>query len=184
MKQLRQVLVFGLAGLLVASTTVYAFIIENASARLEDGEFRVDADIDFQFSDEAVEALDNGVPLTVIVEAKVEAENGWFWQRAVAERKLKYEVRYHPLAGLFSVVDLDSGIQERFATRRAATKMLGTLRNIEVVSEDRLRQDVSYVMAIRAHLNIESLPLPLRPLAYISPGWYLSTGWSQWLLQR
>lgn len=184
MRQLRQILVFGLAGLLVASTTAYAFVIEEASARLEDGAFRIDANIDFRFSDEALEALDNGVPLTVIVQARVEPEDGWFWQRAVAVRELKYEVRYHPLAGLFSVADLESGIQERFATRWAAIKMLGTLRSIEVVSEDRLRRDVPYLMAIRAYLDIESLPLPLRPLAYISPGWYLSTGWSRWLLQR
>lgn len=181
---LRQLFVAIPAALLVASATVYAFVIDEANARLEDGVIRVDADIDFRFSPEAMEALDNGVPLTVVVEAKVEAEGSWFWQGALSSRELKYEVRYHPLAGLFSVVDLETGIQERFATRQAATTMLGTLRNIEVIDEENLKPGASYRMAIRAYLDIESLPLPLRPLAYITPGWYLSTGWSRWLLRR
>jgi hypothetical protein len=32
-------------------------------------------------------------------------------------------------------------------------------------------------LALKARLDIESLPTPLRALAYVSPEWYLSSRW-------
>jgi len=174
-----------LVGILVAAFPVLAdFSVETATARLERDIIRVDARIDFGLSDKALEALDNGVPLVIVVEATVEREDAWFWQRNLVTRELRYELRFHPLAGLYEIKGLDSGIEERFATRETAISMLGELRNIEVVSEDQLEAGVDYEMALRAYLDIESLPLPLRPLAYITPGWHLSTGWSRWRLRQ
>lgn len=160
------------------------FAVRQASARLQNGVFFVDADIDLEFSDEALEALENGVPLTVAVEVTMRHEDAWFWERAVAKRELSYELRFHPLAGLYTLLDLETGIEERFATRDTAVATLGEQHGIPVVQQDRLETGSDYEMALRAYLDITSLPLPLQPLAYISPGWYLSTGWSRWRLRQ
>ncbi|MCI0653725.1 MAG: DUF4390 domain-containing protein [Methylococcaceae bacterium] len=32
-------------------------------------------------------------------------------------------------------------------------------------------------------LDIESLPLPLRSIAYLIPQWHISSGWHTWSLQ-
>ena len=176
------VLAFGL--LLAFSAFGADFSIDEASARLEDGAIWVDATIDFAMSDEALEALDNGVPLTIVVEVEVRDEDAWFWERDLVSRELRYVVRFHPLAGLYSVADEGTGIQERFATREAAFQTLGEVRNVRVVSSESLAGGLAYEMGLRAYLDIESLPLPLRPLAYISPAWYLGTGWSRWHLRR
>ena len=184
MKLVRQCHVAVLFGLLLFTAVAQAFSLGDASIRLLDGVYRMDVSIDFEFSEEALEALDHGVPLTVVVEIRTEAADAWFWQRPLADHELRYEVRYHPLAGLYSVMDLDAGFQERFATREAAFSMLGTLRNLKVVSERRLQDGTEYRVMLRAYLDIESLPLPLRPRAYISRGWHLSTGWDQWRLPR
>ena len=173
-----------LLGLYLLSLVALAdFTVREATARLDQGVIRVDALIDLPLSDTALEALDNGVPLTVVIETRVESEDAWFWERALEKRKLHYELRYHPLAGLYSVTDLGRGILERFATREAALVKLGEIHDIEVVASARLEADVDYEMALRAYLDIESLPLPLRPLAYIYPSWHLSTGWSRWQLR-
>jgi hypothetical protein len=42
---------------------------------------------------------------------------------------------------------------------------------------------VNNSLRLRADLEIESLPLPLQPLAYLGQGWRLTTGWTQWPLQ-
>lgn len=169
---------------LAATAAMADFAVRQASARVQNGVFLVDADIDFEFSDEALEALENGVPLTVVIETTIRHKDAWFWQRALATRELRYELRYHPLAGLYTLLDLETGFEERFATRDAAVAMLGELHNIEVVEQERLEKNSVYEMALQAYLDIASLPLPLQPLAYISPGWYLSTGWSRWRLRQ
>ena len=181
---MRAIRLLMLAACLVPLAARADFKIEEANARLEQGTIWVDVAIDFSMSDEALEALDNGVPLTVVVETSVREEDAWFWQRDLVSREVRYVLRYHPLAGLYSVNDAESGIQERFATREAALETLGEIRNLDVVLFDALDDSVNYEMGVRAYLDIESLPLPLRPLAYISPSWYLGTGWSRWRLRR
>ena len=39
-------------------------------------------------------------------------------------------------------------------------------------------------VALRLRLAIRSLPGPLIPVAYISPGWHMSSGWFRWQTQR
>jgi hypothetical protein len=41
----------------------------------------------------------------------------------------------------------------------------------------------AYQLRLRADLEIESLPLPLQPLAYLGRGWRLTSGWTQWPLR-
>jgi hypothetical protein len=175
-----------LAGFLwaLASPAAADFSIREASSRFEDGVYFVDAFIDFEFSDTALEALENGVPLTLVVEVRIQREGGWFWNRNLVSRKLRYEIRYHALSGLYEIVDPETGIQERFATRQAAMAKLGELHSIEVARSEELQEKRQHRVALRAFLDIESLPLPLRPLAYISPQWHLGTGWKKWRLDR
>jgi hypothetical protein len=39
-----------------------------------------------------------------------------------------------------------------------------------------------YEVLIHAELDIEALPSPLRPLAYITPAWRLNSDWYSWSL--
>ena len=41
-----------------------------------------------------------------------------------------------------------------------------------------------YVVAIKVSFDRDALPLPLRPLAYINPQWYLSSEWTLWPLKK
>ena len=168
----------------LAAPAAADFSIREASSRFESGVYFVDAFIDFEFSETALEALENGVPLTLVVEVRIQREGAWFWNRNLVSRKLNYEVRYHALSGLYEVVDAETGLQERFATRQAAMAKLGELHNIEVARSEELSEKRRHRLALRAFLDIESLPLPLRPLAYISPQWHLGTGWKEWRLDR
>ncbi|MEW8027162.1 MAG: DUF4390 domain-containing protein, partial [Candidatus Thiodiazotropha sp.] len=65
----------------------------------------------------------------------------------------------------------------------AALYALGEIANLPMVSPVKLAPGEAYQLRLRADLDIESLPLPLQPLAYLGRGWKLTTGWSQWPLQ-
>ena len=47
-----------------------------------------------------------------------------------------------------------------------------------------LEPDEQYRVRLRASLERESLPTPLRLLAYFSSSWRLSSDWTTWPLQR
>ena len=173
-----------LAGLLVAPQAwAGAFDIDSLNIRLRDGVYRFDARVEYEFSEAALEALDNGVPLYLDVQVQVRRDDAWFWERSPVNRHLRYMIRFQPLSELFLVKDLEREAQQNFATRQAAISALGELSDLELIAADDLAQGVSYRVRLRAALDIGALPLPMQPLAYLSPAWELSSGWRSWPLQ-
>lgn len=172
--------------LLLASTPVLAegFQVETLQAKEVDGVYRVEASIEYAFSDKALEALQSGVPLTLEVHLQLRRKGAWLWTSDLVDKRLRYQIRYQALAEVYQVLNLQSQQKQSFATREVAMNALGTLSNIELVIPDQLAVGVDYNLAMRARLDIESLPLPLRPMAYLSAAWNLTSEWKVWLLKR
>ena len=160
------------------------FRIHNVQISSQDERYYLSAQIDYQLSEKALEALTNGVPLTLEVRVLVEKVWHRFWEQRPLEKRLRYQIRYHALTGLYRVVDLQNGEETHFVTREAALNALGELSNLLLLERSVLTPEVAYHVRLRADLDIESLPLPLRPLAYLGRGWKLSSGWTQWPLKQ
>lgn len=179
----------GVLGLLFLALTVSrpvmakAFEVEGLTARAVEGVYLMDADILYQFSDEALEALENGVPLTLEVHIQLRREGAWIWESDLLDVRLRYRLLHQALHGLYQVSDLANGTQQYFATRKAALTALGRIRDVQLISVEKLQRGERYKLSLRSSLDIEALPLPLRPLAYLSPAWNLSSEWSIWRLQ-
>jgi hypothetical protein len=158
------------------------FVIKEVRTRLDQGVYVLDADIEFGFSPEALEALDNGVPLTVELRFQVRSADAWIWDDSAADLRLRYAVRYKPISGRYEVYRLPGDRGRSFVSREAAIAALGEIRGIQVVSKDRLEPDLAYLVYLKGELDIEELPLPLRPMAYLRPAWKLRSSWTEWPL--
>lgn len=159
------------------------FTISKASGRLQDGTYLVDATIAYDLSEAALEALENGVPLTVELHVQVRREGAWVWEPDVVDSRLRTQIRFSPLLGTYQVTSIDSGAQRSFASRDRAIAALGEVKDLALVRADVLDPAETYRVEMRVSLDIESLPLPLRPRAYLSPDWNLSSEWSRWRLR-
>lgn len=160
-----------------------AFEVEGLQAREVEGVYLMDADILYQFSDQALEALESGVPLTLEVHIQLRREGAWIWEADLLDARLRYRILHQALHGLYQVTDLSNDTQQYFATRKAAFTALGRIRDVRLIQSEKLRHGESYKLSLKSSLDIEALPLPLRPLAYLSPAWNLSSEWSLWRLQ-
>jgi hypothetical protein len=158
------------------------FKVEQVTTRLSDDTFLMDANIRYGFSDRALEALDNGVPLTVEVHIQVRPQDDWIWQESLVDQRLRYRIRYKPLSERYLVTQLPGEQGRTYVTRDAALTALGELRGVPLVSQERLEQGLAYEVQVRVSLDIEELPLPLRPMAYLYPSWKQSSKWSKWPL--
>ena len=174
----------GLVALLLAGVVhADAFKIETATTRLVDSQVALDARIAYHFSETALEALESGVPLVLEVQVEIERDEAWPWDKEVVDARLRYRFRHHALAGAYQVEELSTGTLQSFATRDAAIRTLGMLEALPLIEQAALEKGERYTVRIRAFLDIEALPLPLRPLAYISPSWRLSSEWLSWSLR-
>jgi hypothetical protein len=175
-----------LAVLLVLTAPVAArdeFRVESIETRLAGDVLTMDARIDYRFSEVALEALDNGVPLTLEVHVQVRASDAWIWEQNLTDQRLRYFIRYKPLSERYLVGRLPGEAGRSYVTRDAAIAALGDLRGLQLLSKDRLEPDTAYEVHLQATLDIEELPLPLKPIAYVLPSWKLSTGWTKWPIE-
>jgi hypothetical protein len=153
------------------------FQITRLQCPLEDDYYRLRAEIDYQFSPEALEALENGVRLTLELHIQIRQRDAWVWQEDFKATRLRYTLRYHALSSLYQLEELGAGQRQNFATLEAALKTLGTLEGLPLVKASQLAPATPYVARLKTSLDLDALPLPLRPLAYLSPSWNLSSGW-------
>jgi hypothetical protein len=130
-----------------------------------------------------LEALENGVPLTLSVRIHVRGTDAWIWEDSVVDARLRYAIRYKPLSDQYEVYRLPGTEGRRFVTRDAAIASLGEIRDLQLVGADRLEPGADYEVQIKVELDVEELPLPLRPMAYLTPAWKLSSSWSKWPLK-
>jgi hypothetical protein len=156
------------------------FTVTDLSGRQQGEMFVAEAKIIYRFSEKVLEALENGVPLVMDVHLEFQRQGAWIWERDLVDSRLRYRIRYHALSSLYEVVDLQRNIRLRFVTREAALDALGAIEAIPLIKAKKLKKGETYVLEMKAVLDIDALPLPLRPLSYLSPSWNLSSEWSRW----
>jgi hypothetical protein len=157
------------------------FTIQQANSVLENHEFYINAKLDMKFTPAVIEALTNGVPLTIAIELKVKQINIWFDQ-LVKESILKFELRYHALTDIYSIKNIASKQEYHFNSREEAMELLGNISHAHLISRQKLKQFKHHQVSLRVFLDIWKLPEVLRPVASLSDEWKLRSEWFNWML--
>jgi len=101
----------------------------------------------------------------------------------VARLRQRYVLRHHALSERFVIEHRNTGERRSFRSLGAALRALGTLRAIPILDRRILRVGGAYDARLRARLDVEALPVPLRPLAYVDRDWrLLRSAWYRWRL--
>jgi hypothetical protein len=143
--------------------------------------YKLMANIEYQLSTTAKEALYKGVPLTwdVILEIN---ESGWLWDRSLYRQKLQYSLQYHALLNQYLVKSI--GQTEMFLSLSAALNFMSAIQDQVQISGFSLDSSKGYQLKVKSEFNRELLPIPLRPIAYLDSQWFLSSNWFVWQIQK
>lgn len=131
----------------------------------------------FTFSQAALEALDNGLPLTISTEISIVDPGKWFWNKEIWSANYSQQIYYHALSQQYLVKDIQSSYPTAALSRGAAIQALGDIKRLKLVENSVLGSMERYEVQLTTHLDINSLPTPLRPLAYLSEDWRLQGKW-------
>lgn len=158
----------------------HAFEIRGGEVTLRNDIYLLDADIEFRLSPAAREALESGVPLTFELQIEL-IRSRWLWlDQQLAELAQRYRVRYHALSQRYVLTNLNTGESRSFATRAGVMNALGTVRSLPVIDRSLLEPGLEYQLWLRAGLDVDGLPPPLKTAAYLSPQWRLLSEWHVW----
>jgi len=163
----------------VASDISIAFA---TSAKVQDN-YVVNAYITYEFDDEVLTALAHGIPLTIEIHIKIKRQRNWLWDPVVRDETINYKLQRHALSEHYLLTNLNDGSREQFQYLDEVLRTLGSLNDHFLFDESTVHPKASYIGFIKSELDIESLPPPLRIIAYFSPHWHADSGWYEWLVK-
>jgi len=169
----------------ISSMNTYAegVMIEHANGRFRNSFYLIDANITYELSESVLEALSHGIQLRFDVTFEVKRERNWMWDKNVGTAILSYSLEYLPLSNNYLVTNLVKSERRQVVNLDEALKILGSINDFPVINENELDPDRSYNVFMMSSLKIRNLPLPLQPLAFVSPKWKLSSPWYEWTIR-
>ncbi len=177
----RHILVMCMGVMLMIASPLSAlaeFSVRKVEVQNVDDRLMVSADLDLGLTKEVEDAVNNGVPLVLLTEFKV-VRSGLLWDTDIDQVKTSSRLRYHALSDHYIVDSSSSEGIEMFRSVDDALRRIGRLRGISlalpkpgVTNDDQL--------AVRSRLDIDALPGPLRPMAFLSSNWRLNSDWTHW----
>ena len=184
------------SGSILAVVFILFFLSGNCNAQLSGVEIsringvvdntmlRVDADIVYHLSMDTRDALEHGIPLEFDIEFRIKKEREWIWDETIVTKTITFRVEYQPLSGHYLVSQTNTSHKYQFRNLQEVLEFIGHINRFPLIGIDMIVPDNNYKAEIRVELNIQALPAPLRPLAYISSQWQLSSPWQSWTIEK
>lgn len=158
--------------------------VKNAEITSQGDSYVLFADIDYRLSARAKDALQNGVPLFWDIHIKTLQHRDYFWDQTLINTGIRYRIQYHALLNMYRVRNEGNGEVYNFSTLSAALDSMSTIGDFRIMDKASYVSGKRYAVAIKVTLDRDALPLPLRPIAYTNPQWYLSSDWTLWPLTK
>ena len=159
------------------------FEVREARTQLKDGVYFLDALIEYRLSSDARTALESGLPLTIRVEVELLRNRRLWFDAEDAALHQRYQLEYHALSERYTIQNLNSGDQTSFSTLNAALDWLGHVNRFPLIDAALIEPGHEYYLRMRAVLDAEKLPGPLRLIAFWRRDWSLGSDWYRWQLQ-
>lgn len=156
------------------------FVVRDVQASLVQQQLHVSTKIELNLSEQAELAVENGVPLVVLTEFAL-VRSGYFWDNTLFKHRNGKRLRYHSLSDRYVVEDLEVNGINTFNSVTEALQSMGVFRSLVFPLPQEIdANSPHYSLIVRSRLDINKLPAALRPLAFFSPSWQLSSDWTSW----
>ena len=159
------------------------FEVREAMAQLRGGVYYLNAVIAYRLSSEAMDALHAGVPLGIRLDIEFIDPRRWWFDNDSAALRQSYQLEYDALSERYIVLNVNSGDQASFGSLFAALADLGRVDRLPLLDTAVLDEDRGYDVRLRAVLDEEQFPGPLRLLAFWRRDWSIASEWYRWPLR-
>jgi len=152
----------------------YAFVIRHVTISTAFQSLDIRLEQDLELSQQAREALEHGVTLTIRLELELRDDEHMITARRDARRFL---LRYLPLSERYQYAEEETGELKVFSRLR---HMLAALDDLSIHFATGPLPPGSYELRTRISLDESRLPTPMQLPAWFSPQWRHDSEWSTW----
>lgn len=171
---LLSIVVLFLAGCGQRESMDYGFDIKNVSVSRAYQSLNVNLQQELELSQQAREALEHGVTLTISLEIELRNDNNMIVMRRNAKH---YQLRYLPLSEHFQLLEEETGELQTFSRLR---HLLASFDKLNTRLSTGPLPSGSYELRTRIQLDKSRLPAPMQLPAWFSSRWQHDSEWSVW----
>jgi hypothetical protein len=136
--------------------------------------------VDLSLSRAAMQAVREGVPISLELDIAVQRRRAWLPDADVAVLAQRWQIQYHALSERYLVNNLNSGQQTSYSSLGAALAALSRVRGLPVLDEALLEKGQRYEASVRFVAAVEGgLPDAVR-LMMFWVDWKRATQWYTW----
>lgn len=159
-------------------------LITHAKPSLVGERYRISVSLDIRLSPGILEALHNGVPITLLLETRLRQPRDWLWPRTLVDGERRYTLSYQSLSAQYVIRWPGDAGYRAYPSRLAALAALESPASWAVGSLDGQTAGPGVFSESRVRIDLQALPAPLRLVAYFSADWRIGSGWHREKLDR
>ncbi len=143
----------------------------------QQGSYRLNGEIRYTFNEEILRALESGVGLHLLTEARLYRERKWLWDQFITAKTIRHRLEYHVLSKQYQVTELEQSAYRNYSSLGGALADIGEIRDLPLFDTLQNVGPGKFTARIRFRLDLQALPPPLVPIAYVQKQWRLSSPW-------
>ena len=172
-----------IAGCLLLPTLAFARgIVLETDSHLTSNKLVISAHASIALDADVVDALDNGIALQFVLEGQIARSHRYWVDKHLAHTRRVFVVARHALSNRYSLVEAGSTRAQTFRTVEETLEALGDLPEVVALERQQLEPGAAYIARVRLKLDTDELPSPMRPVVWLSPAWWVSSGWHAWTI--
>ena len=159
-----------------------SFGVRTAYAQLVEGVYLLNARLQLPLNERVRSALNEGVPLTVVLELEVSRARRYWVDETVASLRQEYQLQDQAVSERYVVRNLNSGELSSYPDLDAALEQLARVSGLPVLDEALIRPGYRHEFSLRVTLNLGDMPDTLRVLMFWTDDYHHVSEWYTWPL--
>jgi len=142
--------------------------LKGMAVQTQDNHWHITPHYEIELSDAMIEAIHNGIEITVVSEARLIAGKNWWPDATLQQTAKRFEIHYFSLSSQYQLKQLNSKEETSFMTLTALLEQLTqkTTFNFE-------QQDQATAVESRFYLDQRALPSTMQLPILLDPDWSL-----------
>ena len=139
--------------------------------------YLLNADFTLELTGRLEEALNNGVPLTFVIEFELTRPRWYWFDEKTSASRLEERLSHNPLLRQYRIST--GPLQRNYSALAEALNALAQIRGWTVLDRDHVQADTAYIASVRMRLDTTQLPKPFQITVMTDRDWNLSSPWKR-----
>ncbi|MCI5210272.1 MAG: DUF4390 domain-containing protein [Candidatus Electrothrix sp. ATG2] len=152
-------------------------VIDEIVISATNGHLRLFATVKHCFTDNMLEGVRNGIPLTFRFDIRLnKIRKNWFDSELV-EHKINHTLSYDPLKEIYQVAFAEKDRPETTRSLEEAKRMMADINELKLSPLNKLHVGSPYALSIKATLVENTFPLGIHSIIPFTSLWNFETDW-------